>query len=100
MVGTSLYIVCLLYIPFSFAQTCSSQLPKASLKQNCLENFHYNEDFSKMLLVERCLSNFEGCAKGIPLKNIREEISRTLPTSMKNTDNLLKWLPFNTVMPI
>ena len=100
MVGTSLYIVCLLYIPSSFAQTCSSQLPKGSSKQNFLEDLHYNEDFSKVLLINRCLNNLEVCAKGISLKNIREEIFRALPTSMKNTDNLLKRLPFNTAMPI
>ena len=87
MVGTSLYIVFFLYIPFSFAQTCSSQLPKASLKQNFLENFQNNEDFAKMLLIKKCWSNLDGCTKGIPLKNIREDISRTLPTGMKNTEN-------------
>ena len=100
MIGTSLYIVFLLYIPSSFEQTCSSQLLKASSKQNFSENFQNNEDFAKMLLIKKCLNNLEGCAKGIPLKNISEEIFRTLPTGMRNTDNLLKWLPCNTVTPI
>ena len=99
MVGTSLYIVFLGYISSSLAQTCSSQLPKVYLGPIFWKNQTY-EDSAKMKLMEKCLSNLEDCAKGIPLVNITEEISTTQPTGMINTCNLLKCLLFNTVITI
>ena len=100
MVGTSLYIVFLLYISSSLAQTCSPQLPKVSLRPIFWKNIQNHEDSAKMKLIKKCLSNLEDCAKGIPLDIIKEEISTTHPTGMKNTDNLLKCLLLNTVIPI